>query len=149
MKTYTSKEIIEAVIDAAERHFCNYIVTNKETVEKRLNALFDFLRGIHLEESRRTEICDDFIGRARFVGEMIGSAYSYSTDTFNGWMSTVSGIAIVHVFGYTVGRAVYNYIRRDIFLLGMDYDEELLAESFADELEKNRKTEEENEEKGE
>lgn len=145
MKTYTSKEIVEAVIDAAESNFSSYAVstTHKEKVEKRLNAFFDFLRGIHLEEGRRMEICDDIIGRARFVGEMIGSAYSYSTDTFNPWMSSISGVAIVHVFGYTIGRAVYDYIRRDIFILGMDYEEDSLAESFADELEKNRKAEEE------
>ena len=143
MKTYTSKEIVENVIDAAERSF-ESTIAEKKYIEPAFRSLLAFLRGVSLEQCYRWDVSADPIARARFVGAMIGKAYGNS-DSHMEWFPTVSGAALVDAFGFVIGMVVAKRCERDIFVARMS----LVEDRDTEDLEKALKSNRENEEEGE
>lgn len=143
MKTYTSKEIIENVIDAAERSF-ESTISVKKYIEPAFRSLMDFLRGVSLEKCYRWDVSADPIARARFIGAMIGKAYGNS-DSYMEWLPTVSGAALVDAFGFVIGMVVAKRCERDIFVARMSLVEDRDTEDLEKALKSNREEEEEGE----
>lgn len=143
MKTYTSKEIIENVIDAAERSF-ESTLAKKKYIEPAFRSLLEFLRGVPLEMCYRWDVSTDPIARARFIGAMIGKAYGNSDSTME-WLPTVSGAALVDAFGFVIGMVVAKRCEKDIFVARMSLVEDSDADALENALKSNREKEEEGE----
>lgn len=141
MKTYTSQEIMENVIDAAERSF-ESVIAEKKYIEPAFRSLLAFLRGVSLEQCCRWDVTADPIARARFIGAMIGKAYGNS-DSYMDWFPTVSGAALVDAFGFVIGMVVAKRCEKDIFVARMSLVEDRDANDLEKALKSNRENEEE------